>query len=83
MDQDKRDGRCHFGPDNILYIRRVDKKDYKVWVSRVSEMSETETVGRILLNHNPKPDSQISTLTVGQYPSDFKDNTDEEIADKY
>ena len=46
-------------------------------------MSEIEAVGRMLLNHNLKSDSQISTLAIGQYPSDFKDDTDEKIVDKY
>ena len=46
-------------------------------------MSEAEAVGRIFLNHHPISEAHVQTLTIGKYPSDFENNTDEEIEDKY
>ena len=46
-------------------------------------MSEAEAVGRIFLNHHSMFETHVQTLAIGKYPSDFEDDTDEEIEDKY
>src|SRR5271170_6565375 len=46
-------------------------------------MSETETVGKIFLNHYSMSEAYIQTLTIGKYSSNFENNTNEEIKNKY